>query len=342
MVCCWLVLRVSWARGRGCQELSVRVKTSIRCLANFGANLLALLRLLVGPRLEHALRGPHYQFTHRCTNSELRQRAKFAAASAKKPSCSLCRCSTRKSACGRAYRGHWQQDNRAHLGAMSNRVRATFVCLLVSVGWMVSAGAAQDDEQEWRTIHEDHGVVVSTREQVGKALPSFRGQGDVKGSVLHVLAVVLDDARSKEWAKDAGEAEVLRVLDPRTQIVYTRSHQTWPIRDRDLVMKRTVEVLEPGRAFRVRLSCVAGEKPETPAAIRIKDCDTVFVLRAVDEQTTHVDYRVRADPGGSNPAWAVRWASKNIPLETLLALRRQLTKTKGQYEAVMRSWSTAS
>jgi len=212
---------------------------------------------------------------------------------------------------------------------------------LLVVGWTVSAASGQD-EREWREIFADRGIVVSTREQAGQALPSFRGQGEVKGAVLHVLAVVLDDARSKEWAKDADEAEVLRVIDARTQVVYTRSHQTWPIRDRDLVMKRTVEVLAPGAAFRVRLVCVPGEKPELAAAIRIKDCDTVFVLRKLDEQTTHVDYRVRADPGGSNPDWAVRWASKNIPLETLLALRKQVVKTRGQYADVMRSWSAAS
>jgi hypothetical protein len=215
------------------------------------------------------------------------------------------------------------------------------VSSLLAAGWTVSVASGQD-EPGWRTIVEERGIVVSTREQPGKALPSFRGQGNVNGSVLHVLAVVLDDARSKEWAKDADEAQVLRTIDAHTQVVYTRSHQTWPIHDRDLVMKRTVEVLEPGTAFRVRLVCVPGEKPEIAAAIRIKDCDTVFVLRKVDEQTTHVDYRVRADPGGSNPAWAVRWASKNIPLETLVALRKQIVKTKGQYADVIRSWSAAS
>ena len=212
---------------------------------------------------------------------------------------------------------------------------------LLAAGWTVSSASGQDD-REWHTILQERGIVVSARAQAGQALPSFRGQGEVKGDVLHVLAVVLDDARTKEWAKNADEAEILRTIDARTQVVYTRSHQTWPIRDRDLVMKRTVEVLEPGTAFRVRLVCVPGEKPELADAIRIKDCDTVFVLRKLDAQTTHVDYRVRADPGGSNPAWAVRWASKSIPLETLVALRKQVLKTQGDYADVMRSWGAAS
>jgi hypothetical protein len=235
--------------------------------------------------------------------------------------------------------GHFPIVRGAHLQGMQNSRSWAAVCWMLTLTGTVTAASGQDPDRTWKKVLDQHGIVVSTREQPGQELPSFRGEGNVEGSVLHVLAVVLDDTRSREWAKDADEAKILRTIDARTQVVYTRSHQTWPIRDRDLVMKRTVEVLEPGRAFRVSLACLPGEKPEIEAAIRIKDCDTVFVLRKVGVETTHVDYRVRADPGGSNPAWAVRWASKNIPLETLVALRKQIVRTKGQYGDVMQTWS---
>jgi hypothetical protein len=198
------------------------------------------------------------------------------------------------------------------------------------VALLLTSVAAAQAEAGWRKVSEERGIVVSTREQPGKQLPSFRGQGEVKAPILQVLAVVLDDARTREWAKDADEAEVLRRIDDHTQIVYSRSHQTWPVRDRDLVMKRTVA--QEGEAYRVRLECIAGEKPKVDGVIRIEDCETEFVLRPVGPETTAVDYRVRADPGGTNPDWAVKWASKNIPLETLIALRKQVAKTKGKYD----------
>jgi hypothetical protein len=209
----------------------------------------------------------------------------------------------------------------AHLAGMWKQT--VLACFVASV-------ASAQDEAGWRKLSEERGIVVSTREQPGKQLPSFRGQGEVKAPLLQVLAVVLDDARSREWVKDADEAEVLRRIDDHTQIVYSRSHQTWPVRDRDLVMKRTVA--KEGESYRVRLLCMAGEKPKLDGVIRIEDCETEFVLRALDPETTHVDYRVRADPGGSNPDWAVKWASKNIPLETLRALRKQVVKTRGKYD----------
>jgi hypothetical protein len=216
----------------------------------------------------------------------------------------------------------------------------------VSVGVLLCAscwaGAARaDDETGWRMVHTQHGVVVSTRDEPGHALPNFRGRAEVHGPILHVLAVVLDDDRAKEWAQSADEAVVLRKIDARTEIVYSRARQVWPVRDRDLVMKRSIDVVRPGEEFRVRLTCLPGEKPRLENVVRMTDCETVFWLRKIDDATTFVEFRVRADPGGSSPDWLVRWASQNVPLETLTALRRQVQKTRNGYQAVMREWVVA-
>lgn len=213
--------------------------------------------------------------------------------------------------------------------------------LTFALAFACAALAAAEDESGWRKIHEEHGIVVSTREEAGQELPRFRGQATLSGQVLHVLAVVLDDARSKEWAKSADEAVVLRKVDERTEIVYSRSHQTWPVRDRDLVMKRSVEVLKPGESFVVRLTCIPGEKPVIDGVIRLARCETSIALSKVDAGRTYVDYRVRADPGGSSPTFIVRWASKNIPLDTLSALKKQIERTRGQYAAQVKLWQDA-
>jgi hypothetical protein len=194
----------------------------------------------------------------------------------------------------------------------------------------------------WEVVDREQGVVVSVREQKGTSFPVFRGEGSVQAPLLHVLAVVLDGDRASEWSDDADENKVLRTLDARTHVVYSRSHQRWPIHDRDLVMRRTVEVLAPERAFRVRMVCVRGEKPKLDGVIRIEDCETTFVLRKLDERTTHVEYQVRVDPGGSNPDWLVRAVSRKGPLDTIVALRRQVARTRGQYDAEMRAWAGSS
>jgi hypothetical protein len=71
------------------------------------------------------------------------------------------------------------------------------------------------------------------------------------------------------------------------------------------------------------------------------DCETVFQLRKLDAARTFVEFRVRADPGGATPGWLVRWASERVPVETLLALRKQVRKTEGSYGPEVREWGSA-
>jgi hypothetical protein len=215
--------------------------------------------------------------------------------------------------------------------------RVAWLVCLICLGVAITRA-----DEGWEVVDRAQGVVVSVRDQPGKSFPVFRGQGVVQGAVLHVLAVVLDGARASEWSDDADENAVLRTLDARTQLVYSRSHQRWPIHDRDLVMRRTVEVLVPEHSFRVRMVCVRGEKPEIDGVIRIKDCETTFVLNKLDAQTTEVEYQVRVDPGGSNPDWLVRAVSRKGPRDTLVALRKQVARTRGQYDAEIRTWASES
>jgi hypothetical protein len=224
---------------------------------------------------------------------------------------------------------------------MGGRVGRTAARLLIASTFVVVASGRADDDAGWRPVHAEGGVRVSTRAEPGRRIPSFRGQAELRGSILHLLAIVLDDARAKEWAKVAEHSQVLRVIDPRTELVYSRAPQVWPVHDRDLVMKRRVEVIRPGQEFKVRLTCVSDEKPRVAGVIRMTDCETVFWLRKIDEATTFVDFRVRADPGGKSPDWLVRWASESVPLETLVGLRKQLRKTARSYDAAMRAWEHA-
>lgn len=183
--------------------------------------------------------------------------------------------------------------------------------------------------------------MVSTREEPGRELPSFRGQGVLNMPVLHALAVVLDAEGAVEWAKGASEVRTLRAVDPRTHLLYTRSNAPWPVSDRDMVVKRVLKVVDPGREFRVEMSCVAGQRPETKHVVRVSDCSSHFILRSAGVGRTYAEYEVSIDPAGSLPAWLVRWASKRIPFETLVSLEEHVRGTKAKYEGAAQSWASA-
>jgi hypothetical protein len=221
-------------------------------------------------------------------------------------------------------------------------LKSPLLAVTLLVASFAGVALAEESRSGWQRLFEEEGVLVSTRAEPGIDLPSMRGESTIKGEPLHLLAILLDDARSTEWAKGADETQVLRNIDRRTQLIYAHSRQPWPVKDRDLVMKRTVDVLKPGRDYRVHLVCV----PEGPAqidnVIRVQRCETSFELHAVDATHTRIDYRVHADPGGHIPTWMVRRASRSIPADTLRALAKQVELTRGQYRNTAALWASAN
>ncbi len=224
--------------------------------------------------------------------------------------------------------------HRGHLQFTGTRVAV--VAGLLSA--LATAPSFAQEAAGWKALETKNGISVSEREVGGDALPIYRGKTRVTGPISEVLGVILDDTRSKEWAKDVSEAKVLRVVDGTTTIVYSRSEQPWPVRDRDMVMKRTVEVVEPGTVYRVKLTCLQQEKPEVAKVVRIRDCESSFVLRKVDDSQTDVEFQMRVEPGGNHPEWAVRRASKSVPYDTLSGLRKQVQRTRGQYDETLQRY----
>ena len=213
----------------------------------------------------------------------------------------------------------------------------------VVIGCLAFLGGAQaEDKGGWRTLSAEAGITVSSRNEPGSDVSTFRGQAKLRGSVLHLLAILVDDARSREWQEQVAEGRLLRTLNgPRSQIVYSRSRQSWPVQDRELVMQRTVDVINPGREFRVHLVCAPDAAPAKKGIVRVADCDTSFLLRKIDDSTTFVDAHVRVDPGGATPGWMANLASKNIPRDTLTSLQKQAERTLGQYSAQIEQWAAA-
>lgn len=213
---------------------------------------------------------------------------------------------------------------------------------LVALGvWLITALSVADGGGEWVVVDQSRGITSSRREQPGCCLPSFRGQGRVSGNVLQVLALLLDVDAVPDWAYGINEAKLVKRIDARSELVYVYSDVTWPVRDRDMVVLREIEVLKPGEEFRIRLRCKPDARPERRGVVRVKSCLSTLHIRKAGPAHTDVDYVMNLDPGGALPDWVSGWVTKHVPFKTLVAIERSANKRKGQYEAVVKRWSTA-
>ena len=191
----------------------------------------------------------------------------------------------------------------------------------------------------WEEVGRQSGIVAERLEMSGRDLPIFRGRGEISASIYEVLAVVVDDSRRTEWLHKCLEARVIERISDREKIIYTRTDAPWPVDDRDVVMRGTVEVEEPGKVIITHFKGVRDRRVPVPEdTVRMKSLRGYYRLTALDAGRTHVEYVVDADPGGWLPDWLVSRASRELPLKTLLNLRRQVRRTRGRYEAFLDRW----
>jgi hypothetical protein len=209
---------------------------------------------------------------------------------------------------------------------------------LAFVAFTLGLAAVASAQGTWKVVDRDRGIVVDTRAEPGRDLPTMRGRGVIEGEVNHVLAVVLDERGATEWAEGADRCKLLRRIDARTSLIYTYTDTPWPVSDRDIVMRRTIEVIKPGAEYRVRLLCAPRELAQVEGVIRVLDCDSHFYLRKESASSTFMEYQVNLDPGGSLPDWLIRWAAKKIPMNTFVSLEQQVEKVGSRYDREAARW----
>jgi hypothetical protein len=220
---------------------------------------------------------------------------------------------------------------------------ALAVCLALLAGagpWCANAWA-EAGLGEWKLERREHGITVSRRQRAGDMLAAFRGEGRVKAHVLQVLAVILDVREVERWAYGITDAHSVRHIDDRTELVYLYSDTPWPVRDRDMVVRRSVHIVTPGTEFGVCLRCEPSASQPRTGVIRVRACDSSFRIRKVDAETTEVTYEMSLDPEGALPTWASSWVARTAPVRTLLAIESRAARNQGRYAAFVQRWSTA-
>jgi hypothetical protein len=204
------------------------------------------------------------------------------------------------------------------------------VCLL-SVFLTVVLTKPSLASDDWRHLTTKDGIEVSEREVPGRTFPVFRGVGTIEANLDDVFAVLSDVDRYTEWMHKCVDAREVRRESETVRYIYNRTDAPWPVRDRDVVVRSETIVMEPGRKVHVRFALVEEESMgPVKGVVRMRHLEGHYKLEALGPEQTRVEYQADADPGGRLPAWLVKRNTRDLPLHTLLKLRQQVAKTRGQ------------
>jgi hypothetical protein len=170
----------------------------------------------------------------------------------------------------------------------------------------------------WELIDESDGVRVWRRTLPDSSVLAFRGAATVDAPIARVIGVLLDSEHSTEWVDLLIESRRLRESDDGAVILYNRYDLSWPLQDRDYVLRRVLE-LDPdaGRVTATYTSVEDPAWPEQGCCVRALSAPTSWRFRREGPDRTAVEVEVATDPRGSIPAWLVNLVQRDWPRKSI-------------------------
>jgi carbon monoxide dehydrogenase subunit G len=209
--------------------------------------------------------------------------------------------------------------------------------LAVTLAARTALALDEADDAGWTRVAEAHGVVVYEARTSAHPLPVRRALGVIEASLPEVLGVLGDVERQVDWLPGCSEARVIMRESERVYYVYSRTDVPWPAADRDVVVRTETEVITPGMQILLRFTTAgtAGLVDEVPGVVRAPRLEGHYRLWASGPGSTLVEYQIDTELGGRLPRMVLDWAAREVPLRTLLHLRRQVAGVGARYAGVV-------
>jgi hypothetical protein len=215
--------------------------------------------------------------------------------------------------------------------------------LLPLVFLLCACASSPDPERGWVPVGLRHGIEVFVRGLPDTSLPRVRGEAVIEADLLLVLAVLADVHRSAEWVPLVVEARYLEAEPSAGVWIYQRGRAPIPANlflwDRDVVVHSELIEEEPNVSYRVNFQAAEPERVKLPPkVVRMPRMNGFSELIRLGPRRTRVIFEVELDAGGSLPPAAEVYAVRELPFDSLYALRQRVGEVAGDYEELVERW----
>jgi hypothetical protein len=217
------------------------------------------------------------------------------------------------------------------------------LALVVMAGALVMPRDVSAGETGWEVIKREDGIVVTRKYIPGYTLPVIKGVGVVNANIYDILAVLDDVGSNCKWMADCHTSKLLKKNSELDLVVYNRTATPWPLDDRDVVVSAKITVDADKKTVKVSFDSINSKlKGPVSGVVRMPILKGFYLLKYVSPTKTEVTYQAQADVGGLVPEWVANMKSKDLPFNTILAMRKHIPKTIGKFPDFMKQWDPAA
>ena len=200
--------------------------------------------------------------------------------------------------------------------------RQLLIIVMGLTTWLTAI--AGDDATDWKPIYEKDGIEVAKRSVPDSNLMPFRGEGTVDVHIGHLVGVLKTAGLGPEWVDLQVESKELERDSDESAILYNKYDLSWPVSDRDYVMRQTSTYDATKKIVTVTYESIEDARfPPDDCCVRAVAVRTFWKFTYVDAQKTLVEVEVYTDPKGSIPAWLVNMIQRGWPYNSITGLTKR-------------------
>ncbi|ELB2936314.1 START domain-containing protein [Vibrio alginolyticus] len=192
----------------------------------------------------------------------------------------------------------------------------------LTLATLISAGTDASANENWQFESDKNGITIYSREH-SDGLVEIRARMFTPTSYGAFLTLLEDSDNIPNWIDNASHSRVLNQISATENIVYTQFKAPWPAKNRDMVTYSKYWVDELGFTIEIK-SAPDSYLAEQNGYVRIRSVDATWELQKLTNDTTLVEYKAFADPGGLLPNWLINKLSKESAWTTFSNLRKEL------------------
>jgi hypothetical protein len=177
---------------------------------------------------------------------------------------------------------------------------------------------------DWELVSKSDEVTLYRKEVPGSSVLAYKAEGKIEAPLAKIMSVVRDTARLPEWTYRVKHAEILEETSPNERIEYIQGSAPWPVKNRDVVVKRTFTYAAAEQLIRMCMESIEdARRPEASERVRAHIYPSCFVFKP-ERLTTRIEAELHGDPKGSIPKWIVNMIQKRAPGVSLRNLKKRV------------------
>ncbi|HOX82802.1 MAG TPA: START domain-containing protein [Chryseolinea sp.] len=166
-------------------------------------------------------------------------------------------------------------------------------------------------------------ILVYTCKSESERFKSLRATFTISNTTVEELLTFLKQVdRYTAWQYNMCSAKTLKVVSDSAIIVRTEIDAPWPVDNRELIVEYSFSQ-SSHKKLKVITKTLMFDYPFSENVVRVPFSHAEWDVEMVDN-TLHVTYSMKIDPGGSVPAWLVNMAMADGPHQSFVKLKKLL------------------